>query len=496
MKTRITALVAAALVVSTAPALASSHREAPFIAGLPRLDATDFYMFRSYESGREGFVTLLANYIPLQDPYGGPNYFKLDSRARYEIHIDNDGDAVEDLSFRFEFRELSNDIALQVGNPGEQETVSIPLINAGQITAGRGGSAALNVVERYSLGLIRGPRDGAVERVSNARNGGVVFTKPVDNIGGKSLPDYEGYAARFIYPISVPGCGTEGRMFVGQRKEGFVVNLGETFDLINFNPLGPVDGRSNTLADKNVTTLALELPIACLAAGQETVIGAWTTASLPGNSTLRTPTPDRRRVASVSGDFVQISRLGMPLVNEVVIGLKDKDAFNASEPRDDGQFLTYVTHPALPELVDLLFKDAVGLPRIAPTNFPRKDLVAAFLTGVPGLNQPADVVPSEMLRLNTSIAPKVAADQANLALLAGDNSGFPNGRRPGDDVVDIELRVAMGVVCHAFPGAFCDPEDAPIGTAPITDGATLSALDFDSAFPYLKSPIPGSPAAP
>lgn len=492
-----TTLVAAALAMSSTMTLSSSHREAPFIAGQPRVDGTDFYMFRSYESGREGFVTILANYLPLQDGYGGPNYFKLDAAARYEIHIDNNGDGVEDLTFRFRFIENSKDIALQVGPQGAQETVSIPLINAGQITAGSGGTAALNTVERYSLAVIRGPRDvGTPERVTRANTGGAVFTKPVDNIGGKSLPDYDAYANSLIHDISVPGCSTAGRMFVGQRKEGFVVNLGETFDLINFNPLGPVDGRVNTLADKNVTTLALELPIDCLTAGEETVIGGWTTASLPTRRILLAASTDASRAARGAGEFQQVSRLGMPLVNEVVIGLKDKDAFNASEPRDDGQFLTYVTHPTLPELIDLLFKDTIGLPRIAPTNFPRTDLVAAFLTGVPGLNQPANVVPSEMLRLNTAISAVAAPQQSNLGLLTGDTSGFPNGRRPGDDVVDIELRVAMGVICHAFPGAFCNPEDAPVGTAPITDGATLSALDFASSFPYLNSPIPGSPATP
>jgi hypothetical protein len=165
-------------------------------------------------------------------------------------------------------------------------------------------------------------------------------------------------------------------------------------------------------------------------------------------------------------------------VNEVVIGLKDKDRFNASEPKDDAQFATYVTHPTLPELLEILF----GV--TAPNAFPRADLVQAFLTGVPTLNQPAGVVPSEMLRLNTATAPKPKGMQARLGVLAGDTAGFPNGRRPGDDVVDIELRVAMGVL---LPLA-----DAPSGQLPYTDGALCNDGLYDAVFPYLRTPIPGA----
>jgi hypothetical protein len=178
----------------------------------------------------------------------------------------------------------------------------------------------------------------------------------------------------------------------------------------------------------------------------------------------------------------------MPLVNEVVIGLKDKNRFNASQPRNDGQFLDYVTNPTLPELLEILF-GAAGVQ--APNNFPRTDLVAAFLTGVEGLNEFG--IPSEMLRLNTNIEAVPAVEQNNLGVLGGDNAGFPNGRRPGDDVVDIELRVAMGVLCHAFPGVFCTPAQAPSGNLPFTDGTLQDASQFDSAFPYLRTPFPGSP---
>ena len=186
-----------------------------------------------------------------------------------------------------------------------------------------------------------------------------------------------------------------------------------------------------------------------------------------------------------------MSRLGAPLVNEVVIGLPDKDLFNSVEPTQDSALATYVTNPTLPELLEILFGSA-GVQ--APNNFPRNDLVAAFLTGLPGLNQPAGVVASEMLRLNTSIAPVAAGMQNQLGALGMDNAGFPNGRRPGDDVVDIELRVAMGVLCHAFPNVFgCAPADAPSGLLPFTDGAHIDASFFNTTFPYLRTPLPGAP---
>jgi hypothetical protein len=196
---------------------------------------------------------------------------------------------------------------------------------------------------------------------------------------------------------------------------------------------------------------------------------------------------------ATSGNLVQVSRLGAPLVNEVVIGLKDKNKFNSSEPKDDGQFADYVTNPTLPMLLEVLFGGA-GVK--APTNFPRTDLVAAFLTGVEGVNKPAGVVVSEQLRLNTAIPPTTMSGQSRLGVLGGDNAGFPNGRRPGDDVVDIELRVAMGVLC-TVPGVNtavgCVPANAPAGALRYTDGAYISSTFFANEFPYLRAPLKGSP---
>lgn len=473
---KLAALLAGVALAATAPA--SSHREAPYVTEHPKIDGTDFYMFRSYEPGREGFVTLVANYLPLQDPYGGPNYFFMDPEALYEIHIDNDGDAAEDLTFQFRFNNRLADITLPIGPDGQQ--VSVPVINVGQIAAGMTGN--LNVEESYSVTLVRGDRrKGHGRALSNADTGARTFAKPVDNIGNKSIPDYAGYAAAHVYNIRIPGCDQPGRMFVGQRKDPFVVNLGETFDLVNIsNPLGPVDAERDDLADKNVTSLILELPISCLLSNHDRpVIGAWTSASLRQARVLD-PTPSFSRPAIEGGAWVQVSRLSAPLVNELVIGLKDKNRFNSSEPKNDGQFALYVTHPTLPAILEILFGSA-GVK--APTQFPRSDLVAAFLTGLDGLNQNGST--AEMLRLNTSIAPTPAASQSNLGALGNDLAGFPNGRRPGDDVVDIALRVAMGVLLPA--------DQAPSGQLPFTDGALCSVGLFDGTFPYLRSPIPGSP---
>jgi hypothetical protein len=485
-------------------AAASSHREAPFITKNPAVDSTDFYMFRSYEPGREGFVTLIANYQPLQDPFGGPNYFPLDPEAAYDIHIDNNGDAKEDLTFRFQFR---NDLARLAVPAGGQQT-PVPLHNIGMVSAGNVG--ALNIRESYTVKVARGDlRDERPlasrlqfwDAVANATTGDRRFVKPSDNVGTKTFgpaPAYDIYAKAHIYDVRIPRCSTNGRLFVGQRRESFAVNLGTVFDLVNAPAsviAGGVDRASrslvpSTIRDKNITSLALELPIACVK-GNSDVIAAWTTAKA---KQLRVLGPDAsyEHPTFEAGAFTQISRLSMPLVNELVIGLPDKDAFSAAEPRNDAQFAAYVTNPSLPELLEILFGSAGA---VAPDVFPRTDLVAAFLKGVPGVN--ANGSTAEMQRLNMAL-PVTPKGQQNSLGAAGcfvfgvatpsnpgcDLAGFPNGRRPGDDVVDIELRVAMG---------FLLPQNvAPAGQVPFTDASLNEDSQFDNVFPYLTTPVPGA----
>lgn len=455
---RIALATALATVLLGGAAIGSSHREAPMITKMPKADNTDVYMFRSYEPGREEYVTFLANFLPFQDPYGGPNYYTMDPDALYGIHVDSDGDAVQDLSFYFRFYIENRNLAIRVNGL----EIPVPLVNIGPF-----GTAATdsnrNVIERYAMVTVRDMTDVTVER--NLSGNRHLFVKPFDNIGNKSIPNYAAYADQHVFRASIAGCAGEARVFVGQRQEGFAVNVGEVFDLINTNPVGARDAEPNLLADKNVTSIALEVPIACLTEGSNTIIGAWSTASVERE--------DGKHLR-------QVSRLSAPLVNEVVIGLPQKDHFNMSHPQDDAQFAGYVQYPTLPELIEILYPIVE-----APNLFPRTDLVAAFLTGIEGLNKPANVRAAEMMRLNTAIAPTPVGSQSNLGVLGGDNAGFPNGRRPGDDVVDIELRVAMG--------ALLSTEDAPSGQLPYTDGTIVSATEFQSEFPYLNTPLPGSP---
>ena len=586
MRKVVYAAVLAVLMAGTAGIVGygSSHREAPGITKVPKVDGTDFYMFRSYEAGRAEFVTLIANYYPFQEPFGGPNFFMLDEDAVYEIHVDNNGDAREDLTFQLQFQRLVKELAVPVGD----RMIPVPLINIGGIGPGVNDTANLNVEESYTLRLIRGARrTGQSVQITNANTGSGTFQKPVDRIGDKSIRDnnpnvYDQYADNHIYNVDIPGCGV-GRVFVGQRREGFVINVAEAFDLINTNPLGPIDGETNDLAGKNITTLAFEVPISCLTAGGS-IIGGWTTASAGrgtpasggGNggvgaactSQPSTPKPAPNWVPTADclgwvppghpgagaaasagggassaaqattcpagqpssvkpapnwvptadcqgwvppdhpsagaapgggssgtppGQFTQVSRLGHPLVNEVVIGLPHKDAFNASEPSGDTQFLQYVTHPTLPVLIQALF----GVP---PPAVPRNDLVQVFLTGIPGLNQPSNVTPSEMLRLNTSTAPIPPASQNPLGVIAGDNAGYPNGRRPGDDVVDIALRVVEGLLLSSDPSSFPPFTDGAFTNATIAYDPMTGMISGDAnmrlfrdTFPYLRVPLSPSP---
>jgi hypothetical protein len=511
-------MAAAAVFCIPIPALASSHREAPAITGMPKVDGADFYMFSSYETGRAGFVTLIADYLPLQDPYGGPNYFKLDANALYEIHIDNVGDAREHLTFQFRFTNTSKGFALPINGTN----VGIPLTQFGQVTDASGSN--LNVTESYTLTVVRGDRrSGAASPVSGSPVVGgqltSVFAKPVDNIGTKTIPNYAAYANNFIYAINIPGCSTPGKVFVGQRKDPFAVNLGVIFDLVNVPSAAFLlnnnnkDAGTDSLADKNVTSMALEVPTTCLLApgAKDPVIGGWTTASVRQGALFNGAPEGGYDAASLHGGaWTQVSRLGMPLVNEVVIGLNDKDKFNASKPKDDAQFAAYVTNPTLPKLLEI----ALTAPGISPTNFPRTDLVTTFLTGIKGVNQPLNVVASEMLRLNTAIPATPYASQNRLGLLGGllgpapqDLAGYPNGRRPNDDAVDISLIAVMGGLCVANGagntygfGTACNPSAVPLGTAAFAlhDGVDQAGPKVRAqgpllpGFPYIGTPLPGA----
>ncbi len=523
-----TALAAAAIASCAAmtPAWASSHREAPFITTSPKVDGTDFYMFNSYEANRTGFVTLIANYLPLQDAYGGPNYFALDPNALYEIHIDNNGDGVEDVTFQFRFKNT-------LKNNGAGQTVggiAIPLRAIGPVAGSSGATTAnLSFDETYEVTAVFGPRRSDASRRVQVKSGNTTtFTKPIDYVGTKTLGDqasYESYAGQYVYPISFTapnGTACTGKVFVGQRKEAFSVNLGRIFDLVNAQA-GDIVTEQNAyafnggsdafefgeLTDKNVTSLAIEVNKGCLTAGSDPVIGGWTSASLRQARLLNgKPASGLQANDNAGGAWVQVSRLGMPLVNEVVIGLKDKDKFNASKPANDASnFAPYVLTPTLPGLLNALFGLAVP-------STPRNDIATIFLTGIPTLNKSANASPAlaEMLRLNTTttgmLAPRPVSMQNPLGVLGVayptasdtpspnpgvDYSGFPNGRRPIDDVVDISLRVVTGKLCGFNSTMACGNQTTdPNAGVDLVDGVRARNASFPNTFPYLNTPIPGA----
>ena len=433
----------------------------------------------------------------------------MDANALYEIHIDNVGDAHEHLTFQFRFTNTFTPRTVTVGS----STVDVAPLQVGAVSMPN--DPNLQVNESYTLTLVTGDRrTGVAAPIVNATTGSATFAKPTDNIGEKTIADYPTYAAAHIYPITIPGCSTPGRVFVGARQDPFAVNLGVVFDMVDASVPTITTGSNygatprGSLYYKNVTALELEVPASCLGATTAApVIGGWTTASLRQTRVLDpTPKSGYQTTDRNGGAWTQVSRLGMPLVNELIIGMKDKDLFNSSKPSGDAQFLTYVTNPAYPKLLETY----LATPGISPTNIPRNDLVTAFLTGIAGINQLATVTPSEMLRLNTSIPAVPFAQQNRLGVVGNaltpggtDNAGYPNGRRPKDDVVDITLVAAMGGLCELNGtanslgfGTACNPSAVPLGTAVygLNDTVDQAAQPFLAGFPYLNTPIPGTGA--
>jgi uncharacterized protein DUF4331 len=412
------------------PGRASSHREAPLISADPQADATDVYAFLSPDA--PDMVTLIASYIPFEDPAGGPNFFRFGDSVLYEIKIDNNGDAVEDITYQLRFTS-------QVVNPNTF------LYGTGQIKALDDPNR--NMYQTYTI--------------SRVQNGTTVFTAgPMrtiyDNIG-VTTPNYGGNGSG-IYEFR-QGDGSTGRVFAGQTDDAFFLDL-RVFDLLYGGNLSEVG--TDTLAGFNVHSIAIQVPKNSLK-GAGPIIGVWATASRPTTTTRQAGSE------TSSGAFVQVSRLGMPLVNEVVVPVGQKDKWNGSRPADDAQFLSYVTEPEVPKLLQAIYG-------ISAPATPRNDLVSVFLTGVRDLNQPSGVRPSEMLRLNTDIAP--VASPARLGVLAADIAGFPNGRRLTDDVVDITLQAAAGILTGARVGS-------------LGDGVDRNDVPFRSGFPYLAFPHSG-----
>ena len=471
-------LLAMVLVVPTT--FASSHREAPLITEDPTMDNTDVYVFRSPDA--PDTITLIANYIPLEEPGNGPNFYNFSTSGVYEIHIDNNGDGKEDITYQFQFR-------------NEVVNGQTFLYNTGPVTTLQ--SANLNFRQYYTVNRIVGPRRGGVSTSFNPT--GASFQVAPANIGPKSTPNYAALADQAVFTLPNGG----GKVFAGPRDDSFFVDIAAIVDLLTLRPVQQlhkvppaaasapgVDG----LKGYNVHTIALQIPISQLVAGgnvptdptaANAVIGVWATASRPRVTVLNTAlgAPRRQTLSGLS----QVSRLGMPLVNEVVLPLAFKDIFNGSEPAGDlplylanADFRNRVLDPEVAKLYTLLYG-------IAVPPAPRKDIEAVFLTGVKGLNQPPNVVPAEMIRLNTAIPVTPAASIKNLGVIAGDLGGFPNGRRLADDVVDIELRVIAGVLVDGF-NVF--PNNA------LTDGVDANDKPFLATFPYSALPSAGFDSRP
>ena len=432
------------------PGRASSHREAPLISSDPLADNTDVYAFMSPDA--PDLVTLIASFAPFEDPAGGPNFYKFGDNVLYEIKIDNNGDAREDVTYQFRFK-----TSVANGNTF--------LYNTGPITSLD--SPNWNVRQSYTVTRVLG---------SNGLGGrstvlGKDLTTPPVNIGFRSTPNYDALAA-----AAVEDLGDGVRVFAGQRDDPFFVDL-NVFDLLAVPP-ADTDNK-DSLAGYNVHTIAIEVPIAALTANRtrpasgsdpNAVIGVWSTASRP-SVTVRKDGSEK-----AEGTSIQVSRLGQPLVNEVVIPRAAKDLFNSLEPTEDGAALPYVLDPEVPKLLSLLFG-------IQSPPSPRNDLVTIFLTGIPGLNQPPGVRPSEMLRLNTGIAPVFTPN--SLGVLGGDVAGFPNGRRLTDDVVDIALRAMAGAT--PLTPTFNTGINAQLG-----DGVAANDKPFLSVFPYVATPHAGN----
>jgi hypothetical protein len=446
----------------------SSHREAPGISKDPVADNTDVYAFVSPD--RPNFVTLIANYIPLEGPAGGPNFYEFGDDVLYEIAVDNDGDADGDVRFQFRFHTTVRNAKTFLYNTGP--ITSLPSTN-------------WNRVQTYSVTRVREGHDPELL--------GTGLTSPPVNIGPRSTPDYHALAAAAVHNLS-----GGAKVFAGQRREGFFVDLGSIFDLGDLRPfqhlhLIPSADAVGVDATRqvNVHTIAIQVPKSWLTRGgsvptdaskPEAVIGVWASASrrkariLDGSNDTET------------GPWVQVSRLGNPLINEVVIPMALKDRWNSLPPSADSQFQSYVQHPELAGLIAALYPGV--FPNLAAYTKPRADLMAILMTGIPtgvvtGFQNFTGTTVADLLRLNLAIPPATRPNP--LGILGGDLAGFPNGRRVFDDTVTIEVRAIAGLTIPLVDASF-----TPDGAASVvTDGVSPGSDRYIAKFPYLGVPLAG-----
>jgi hypothetical protein len=457
----------------------SSHREAPEISKDPVADSTDLYAFVSPDNSST--VTLIANYVPLQLPSGGPNFYEFGDDVLYEIHVDNDGDAQADITYRFQFH-------TELQNPNTF------LYNTGQITSLT--SPTWNRRQFYSVTRVDG---------SGEHQLGTEIPCPPCNVGPRSIPSYTPLGSAAVMPLP-----SGEVVFAGQRAEGFYVDLGSIFDLGDLRPFEnlqliptPAAPGVNATAGLNVHSIAIQVPISRLTStgaapagvtDPAATIGVWTTAS---RRKVRVAQPAHGGSLEV-GPWQQVSRLGNPLFNEVIVPIGQKDRWNSLPPSADVQFLSYVQHPELASLLPVLYPGV--FPNLASLTAERADLVAILLTGipanvVPGFQNYSGATYADMLRLNMAVPP--TASPSILGLLGGDAAGYPNGRRVFDDVTTIELRAIAGLTyplvepsytADGAAGAIYDVID-PSKTG--VSGLGAIGETYMSSFPYLGIPWDG-----
>jgi hypothetical protein len=446
-------------------ALASSHREAPLIAKDPTADITDLYAFVSPD--KPDTVTMIANFLPFQEPAGGPNFYQFDPSVQYFIKVDNTGDGVEDLTFAFDFEtNIANPDSFLFSGYGPIEDENAP----------QGAPfAAANISQTFSVSL------NGTELASDLH-------VPPPNIGPRTTPEYGSYAEDGVQEL-------DGGMtvFAGQRDDPFFVDLGSIFDLGGLRPFNeahliplPTAAGEDALSSFNVNSIAIQVPISDLTNdGQpvsapdaaNAVVGIWAGAARQSTTVLG------GGAADVSGDFVQVSRLGNPLINEVIIPLGQKDEWNASEPVNDSEYADRYLNPELAAIINTIYP---SLPDARTSE--RSDLVLILGQGVPGLNatNTGDTL-YDMLRLNMGIPP--TENPSRLGVLDGDLAGFPNGRRVWDDVVDIALRAVADGYGTFLNENFDLPNETPNNM--VGDGCDANDKAFKDTFPYVAAPWQG-----
>ncbi len=480
-----------ALTLAVTPlSYAANHREAPLTALDPKADITDFYAFVSYDDPSK--VTFILDVDPLLEPSNGPNYFPFDPEILYAIHIDNNHDAVADLSFEFRFTTEIRAPSVFTGFVGAGSGIAAPSNSPAPvppgtplippaITALEGtGSEGLSLRQRYTVTLVQGKqRTGLADGLIAAPT----------NVGPRTMPDYASLVEQGIYHL-----GNDIRVFAGTVDDPFWIDLGAAFDSLNFRALPNGSGIPGTLTDAqnaddsrnfapddvagfNVNAIAIEVPVTLLthdghfhtANEPSATLGAWGTTSRPRVKAYRNPGGSPR----LSDQWTQIQRMGNPLFNELLIGTGDKDKFSMSQPKDDAQFADYALDPLLARVLNAIYAEALPIPMP-----PRTDLLplVTYAPPIAASGTPTGPV-ADLLRVNTGVPPTPFTQRKRMGLLAGDPAGFPNGRRLSDDVTDIAARAVAGVLAG---GSFAGFPHSRIG-----DGVNVNDVPYRESFPYL-----------